>query len=141
MPKKRPKKLINSKNRFILACLCCLLMILIFEAFWYNNVVLELYQEQTKLLKISNKNYYFNILLQILLAFNFTYLYCLLKQANKHLNLIVTGLLIGSITALAQLNLYPILNDNIALMFLLALANLLIGLLSAVSFKIIFRKL
>ncbi len=139
MPKKRPKKLINSKNRFILACLCCLLMILIFEAFWYNNVVLELYQEQTKLLKISNKNYYFNILLQILLAFNFTYLYCLLKQANKHLNLIVTGLLIGSITALAQLNLYPILNDNIALMFLLALANLLIGLLSAVSFKIIFR--
>lgn len=139
MPKKRSKKLINSKNRFILAFLCCLLMILIFEAFWYNNVVLELYQEQTKLLKISNKNYYFNILLQILLAFNFTYLYCLLKQANKHLNLIVTGLLIGSITALAQLNLYPILNDNIALMFLLALANLLIGLLSAVSFKIIFR--
>ncbi|MFZ8865127.1 MAG: hypothetical protein ACO2XZ_04605 [Rickettsiales bacterium] len=114
-------------------------MILIFEAFWYNNVVLELYQEQTKLVKISNKNYYFNILLQILLAFNFTYLYCLLKQANKHLNLIVIGLLIGSITALAQLNLYPILNDNIALMFLLALANLLIGLLSAISFKIIFR--
>ena len=140
MPKKRNKtnkKL--KKSRFISAFIFCFIAILGFEAFWFNHIIIELYQPANYQKFTTNYNFT-SLILQILLAYCFTYLYAFIKAENKQANITIIGLIIGCILALNQINLYPILNVKISFICLIAVSSLIIGLITALIFKMIYQK-